>query len=155
MAERTHKGIGPALHSTAQVVSRAFDRTLAEAGGSRPIWIVLLALTDDPAPATQRDLAETVGLSDATLTHHLRAMEDAGLVSRARGTDNRRVVLVTITPAGRAAYKRMLTAALAFDARLTNAVGERADDLLDALGVLRTAIADGEHLPPLAAGIDS
>src|SRR3954447_13459488 len=65
--------IGLALGAAAKRVSRAFDDALAAAGGSRPVWLVLLALKAE-RPATQRELAEAVGIEGATLTHHLDGM---------------------------------------------------------------------------------
>ncbi|MGH9057132.1 MAG: MarR family winged helix-turn-helix transcriptional regulator, partial [Acidimicrobiales bacterium] len=65
------------------MVSRAFDDALAEAGGSLPVWLVLLNLKINPS-ASQRELAEAVGVREATVTHHLNAMENDGLVTRRR-----------------------------------------------------------------------
>jgi DNA-binding transcriptional ArsR family regulator len=45
--------------------------------------------------ANQRELAEAVGLREATLTHHLNAMEKAGLVTRRRDEINRRIHVVS------------------------------------------------------------
>src|SRR5215207_4955261 len=96
--------IGMLLWSTTQVVGRAFDRVLADAGCSRPMWFILMALRDESAPATQRELADRVELREATLSHHLNAMEDAGLVTRTRGAENRRVVRVQLTDDGHALF---------------------------------------------------
>jgi MarR family transcriptional regulator for hemolysin len=71
-------------------VSRAFDEALAEAGGSLPIWLVLLSLKSGRA-ANQRELAEAVGVTEATLTHHLNAMKALDLLTRRRGRENRRI----------------------------------------------------------------
>src|SRR5256885_15162726 len=81
--------IGLQLANTAKVVSRAFDDALAAAGGSRPEWLTLLAIKTR-ARVSQRELASAVGIQGATLTHHLHAMEAAGLVTRARDPENRR-----------------------------------------------------------------
>src|SRR6188472_3558537 len=91
--------IGLLLDRVARQLSRDFDHALAEAGGSRPIWLVLLALTINRR-ANQRQLADFVGIRGATLTHHLNAMESAGLVTRSRDPENRRSHVVRRTPAG-------------------------------------------------------
>ena len=62
-------------------------------------------------PATQRELAAAVGIEGATLTHHLDAMQRAGLVTRERLAENRRVQRVELTDAGEAAFLRMREAA--------------------------------------------
>ena len=109
--------IGLRLAQAARTVERAFDAALAEAGGSLPVWLVLLNLKVR-RPGNQRELAEAVGITGATLTHHLNAMHAQGLIDRARDDANRRVQVVTLTEAGEAAFLRLREAAIAFDARL-------------------------------------
>jgi MarR family transcriptional regulator for hemolysin len=118
--------IGLSLARAARVVSRAFDDALGEAGGSLPIWLVLLNLKRGRA-ANQRKLAEAVGVTEATLTHHLNAMEKAGLVTRRRDPDNRRIHVVELTDAGEAAFLGLRDAAMAFDRRLRR--GLSADEI--------------------------
>jgi MarR family transcriptional regulator, transcriptional regulator for hemolysin len=109
--------IGLRLAQASRTVERAFDAALAQAGGSLPVWLVLLNLKVR-RPANQRELAEAVGITGATLTHHLNAMHAQGLVARTRDDANRRVQVVTLTEAGEAAFLRLREAAVAFDARL-------------------------------------
>lgn len=109
--------IGRLLASTAKVISRAFADALAEAGGSEHVWLILLELKTR-ANASQRELADAVGIQGATLTHHLNAMERDGLVTRRRDPENRRVHVVELTADGEAAFQRMRAAAVAFDRRL-------------------------------------
>lgn len=109
--------IGLHLARVARVVSRAFDDALAEAGGSLPAWLVLLAVKTRRL-ANQRELAAAVGIREATLTHHLNSMEADGLLTRRRDPENRRIHVVELTEAGEAAFLRLRDAALAFDGRL-------------------------------------
>src|SRR5260370_21826384 len=113
--------IGLQLARDAKGVSRAFDDALSEAGGSVPTWLILISLKTRPL-ANQRELAEAVGIREATLTHHLNAMDSAGLVIRRRDPAHRRGHLVEITPAGEAALHRLRAAAFAFDARLRTGI---------------------------------
>jgi MarR family transcriptional regulator for hemolysin len=115
--------IGLQLTRTARSVSRAFDDALAAAGGSLPVWLVLLALKSQP-PGNQRDLAEAVGIREATLTHHLNAMDARGLVTRRRDPANRRVHLVELTADGEATFRRLRSAAVAFDQRLRRGLSD-------------------------------
>ncbi|HEY2173633.1 MAG TPA: MarR family transcriptional regulator, partial [Mycobacteriales bacterium] len=103
MPRPTRPPLGLELARTAKVVSRAFDDALTRAGGSQPVWLVLISLKSRQL-ANQRELAEAVGIQGATLTHHLNAMESAGLVTRRRDPDNRRVHLVELTAAGDALF---------------------------------------------------
>ena len=75
----TRTPLGLHLSRVARAVSRAFDQALADAGGSLPVWLVLLNLKTRRI-ANQRELAEAVGIREATLTHHLNAMESDGLL---------------------------------------------------------------------------
>jgi MarR family transcriptional regulator, transcriptional regulator for hemolysin len=109
--------IGLQLARTAKSVSRAFDDALAQAGGSLPVWLVLLNIKSQRL-GNQRELADEVGIRQATLTHHLNAMDAQGLVTRRRDPANRRVHLVELTEAGEAAFVRLREAALAFNERL-------------------------------------
>jgi MarR family transcriptional regulator, transcriptional regulator for hemolysin len=109
--------VGLRLSRTARAVERAFDAALAETGGTLPVWLVLLNLKIRK-PANQRELAEAVGVRQATLTHHLNAMDDRGLITRTRDAANHRIQVVTLTEAGEAAFLRLRAAAMAFDARL-------------------------------------
>jgi MarR family transcriptional regulator for hemolysin len=115
--------IGLQLSKTAREVSRAFDEALTRAGGSLPVWLVLLTLRTRDL-GTQRELAEAVGIREATLTHHLNGMEESGLVSRRRDPGNRRVQVVELTEAGVALFDRLLTAAAEFDVRLRGGISD-------------------------------
>ena len=126
MPRPAHTPIGLNLARTARSVSRAFDDALAQAGGSVPRWLVLISLKTQPV-RNQRELAEAVGIREATLTHHLNSMDEEGLITRRRDPANRRVHLVELTEAGEAAFRRMRGAATAFDQRLRS--GLSGDDV--------------------------
>jgi MarR family transcriptional regulator, transcriptional regulator for hemolysin len=134
--------IGLRLSQVARTVSRAFEEALAEADGSPaepgsktailPVWLVLLNLKIRK-PANQRELAEAVGIREATLTHHLNAMDRRGLVTRTRDPANRRIHVVELTEAGEAMFSRLQQAAIAFDASLRAGLAEEDLDNLRAL----------------------
>lgn len=136
MPRPTSPPIGLHLSSTAKAVSRVFDETLAAAGGSLPSWLILISLKTRPL-ANQRELAAAVGIQGATLTHHLNAMENDGLITRRRDPANRRVHVVEVTEQGEAAFQRMRGAAVAFDRRLRAGIDDeeiaRLAGLLDRL----------------------
>ncbi len=125
--------IGLQLTRTAKVLSRAFDDALVEAGGSLPTWLVLVSLKAQPH-GMQRELAEAVGVEGPTLTHHLNRMETAGLATRTRDPENRRVHRVELTAAGDAMFRRLLQAVQAFDRRLR--AGLTADEIVTLSGML-------------------
>jgi MarR family transcriptional regulator, transcriptional regulator for hemolysin len=101
----------------AKELSRAFDDALVAAGGSTPTWQVLRALSTGEH-RTQAELAAAIGVRQPTLTHHLDALERAGLVTREREDTNRRVQRVTVTKSGEHLFLRLRRAAASFDGRL-------------------------------------
>ena len=109
--------IGLQLARTAKVASRAFDEALTAAGGSLPVWLVLISLKTQRL-GNQRQLADAVGIQEATLSHHLNAMADQGLLTRERDPANRRVHQVRLTDVGEATFIRLRDAAIEFDQRL-------------------------------------
>jgi MarR family transcriptional regulator for hemolysin len=139
--------IGRQLASTAKTVSRAFDDALATAGGSVPIWLVLISLKSQPL-RNQRELAAAVGIREATLTHHLNSMDEQGLITRRRDPANRRVHLVEMTDAGEAAFYRLRDAATDFDQRLRAGLSdEDTNQLADLLRRLEANITGAASLP--------
>ena len=109
--------IGLHLAQVAKVVSRAFDDALAQAGGSLPIWLVLISLKSAPLiPLTS---------------------PSAGLVTRRRDPRNRRIHVVELTGAGDTLFFRLRDTASAFDQRLRHGLSEQAlseiEDLLTRL----------------------
>jgi MarR family transcriptional regulator for hemolysin len=87
------------------------------------VWLVLANLKRN-SRANQREIAEAMGISEATLTHHLNTMEGEGLVTRHRDPTNRRVHLIQLTKAGETAFLRLRDAAMTFDRRLRRGIGE-------------------------------
>jgi MarR family transcriptional regulator for hemolysin len=124
MAAPDVEPIGLHLARAAKAVSRAFDAALAGAGGSLPVWLILVSLKAQ-AHGAQRDLAEAIGIEGATLTHHLNKMEAAGLVTRQRDPANRRVHRVQLTEAGEALFFALLQHVIAFDEQLRAGFGDR------------------------------
>jgi MarR family transcriptional regulator for hemolysin len=158
--------LGLQLSQANRAVSRAFDEALDQAGGSLPVWLVLLNLKIR-RPGNQRELAEAVGVREATLTHHLNAMDTRGLITRRRDTVNRRIHVVELTEAGEAAFLRMHEAAVAFDRRLNEGltdadrdhlarvlrhlagnVGAAEDDAPPWVGLAEPSPPPGEPRPP-------
>jgi MarR family transcriptional regulator for hemolysin len=132
--------IGLQLARTARVVTQAFERAMAEAGGSVSIWQVLLLVRSEQW-GTQSQMAEAMGITGATLTHHLNAMEAQGLVRRWREASNRRVQRVELTTEGAALFERLREVALRHDARLRSKLGdEETARLADLLGRLQSGL---------------
>jgi len=135
--------IGLRLTQVSRAVARAFDDALAAAGGSLPIWLVLLNVKIR-STANQRALAEAMGISEPTLTHHLNAMEADGLLTRRRDPANRRVHIVALTDDGEQAFLRLRDAAIAFDGQLRRGISDAdAAKLSEVLGRLAVNVGVG------------
>jgi MarR family transcriptional regulator for hemolysin len=133
--------IGLRLARTAHVVSQAFERSMAQAGGSASTWQVLLLIRAGEL-GTQSQMAARLGITGATLTHHMNALEERGLVRRWREPTNRRVQRAELTPAGVKLFDRLRAVATGYDERLRALLGEA--------GARQLA----ELLDRLAAGVD-
>ena len=138
--------IGLRVARTARVITHAFERAMAEAGGSVATWQVLL-LVRSRQWGTQSQMADAMGITGATLTHHLNALEQRGLVRRWREQDNRRVQRVELTEQGAELFDELRTVAQAHDRRLRAGLSDaevaQLGELLDRLeaGVAPAATA--------------
>jgi MarR family transcriptional regulator, transcriptional regulator for hemolysin len=148
-AERPARGgppamppIGLQLSRTARAATNAFERAMAEAGGSASAWQVLV-LVRAGQWGTQAQMAEAMGITGATLTHHLNALEDQGLVRRWREASNRRVQQVALTDAGEALFDRLRDVAVRHDQRLRANLSDKEVEQL------------GRLLEKLRAGVES
>jgi MarR family transcriptional regulator for hemolysin len=136
--------IGMAVANTAKQLNRAFDAALQEAGGTLPTWLILIALKQR-SRRTQLELARAVGIGTPTLTHHVDALERAGVVSRVRDPDDRRMVRVELTDAGDELFHQLRKAATAFDRRLRAGLSEEdVERLRGLLGRLDANVAGGD-----------
>src|SRR5262249_55440129 len=95
-------------------------------------------------PGTQRELAEAVGVKEATLTHHLNAMDTRGLITRKRDAANRRVHVVELTEEGEAAFGRLRQAAVGFGARRRGGMADADLDQFDTLLATLAANVSGD-----------
>jgi MarR family transcriptional regulator for hemolysin len=136
------QSIGLDVARTGRVVSRAFDEELVRAGGSLPTWLILLAIKRADH-TMQRDLAASIGIEGATVTHHLNRMERDCLVTRQRSPENRRNETVTLTPEGEAFFQRLLHSVVAFDRQLPH--GPRRREARQLAGVAEPAAQQHRH----------
>ena len=72
-----------------------------------------------------RDIHACVNLEKPRVSRAVSRLEQGGLVEKVPETTDGRLVAISLTEAGRAAFAAIVPAALAFEARLTGAVGEQ------------------------------
>lgn len=98
------------LFRAASAVRNHLERNvLAESGLSWTAFVVLW-VTWIWEPIETRDIAEESGVSKATLTGVLKTLEKMSLVVRGRSATDGRLVLVTLTPAGRTLMESLFPA---------------------------------------------
>jgi MarR family transcriptional regulator for hemolysin len=73
---------------------------------------------------TQAEMAAAMGITPATLTHHLNQLDRQGLVRRWREEGNRRSQRVELTPQGEVEFDRLRAVAIEHDARLRGALSD-------------------------------
>jgi DNA-binding MarR family transcriptional regulator len=98
----------------------------------------LLGHVDRLAPVRATDLAEHVALDLSTISRHLRALEDAGLLTRSPDPDDRRASLLSVTDEGHHYLDHAVRARTALLARATT---DWASDDVAALSRLMNRLA--------------
>ena len=88
---------------------RALKRTSMVAG-SDPAMLVMLWSLECVGSCRQSELAEHVHLDMSTVSRHVRALEERGLVARQSDPEDRRAHVIGLTPEGEAYLRRGLAA---------------------------------------------
>jgi len=121
-----------ALHSASHAFARAYKPRLEKLGLTYPQYLVMLVLWEGDGLTVNR-IGERLFLESSTLTPLLKRLEAAGHVSRRRGVEDERQVLIHLTDRGRA----LKAAAAAIPAQMLAASALDAGEL----GRLREEIA--------------
>ncbi len=94
-----------ALYSASLAMTKTYRPLLAPLGLTYPQYVVMLALWQHNE-LTAGALAQAVALDAGTLVPLVRKLVVQGLLARRRSDTDDRVVLVSVTPAGRALKRR-------------------------------------------------
>lgn len=113
-------GVFGRVFRLARVAGDAVERTYARYGIGRPEFDVLATLrrAGDPFQLSPGALAASMMLSTGGTTARLDRLEKSGLVTRSPDPNDRRGILVRLTPRGRALADEAVTAGLAEQQRL-------------------------------------
>lgn len=119
----------------ARLVADATERAYAQFGIGRPEFDVLATLrrSGHPFQLSPGALAASMMLSTGGTTARLDRLEKAGLVTRSPDPDDRRGILVRLTPQGRSLADEALAAGLAEQQRLLSHLPVEARTRLSAL----------------------
>lgn len=127
-----------ALAVATRKVIGAYRPLLEPLGLTHPQYLAMLALWQR-SPRTVVDLSRELALEPATLSPLLKRLEAAGLVSRARGADER-TLDVRLTDAGRALRAEAETV----PPRVAATLGMDLGDLVELRAVLHRVIASAD-----------
>jgi MarR family transcriptional regulator, organic hydroperoxide resistance regulator len=100
--------ISPLIPTLARAHRAMSQELLRGTGLSAGQELLVMRLFDGP-PQSQADLTRWLGVEPPTTAKMLARMEKAGLMQRARSETDRRLMLVSLTPAGRALHQRVST----------------------------------------------
>lgn len=88
--------------ASARALHEGFMRVFGPEGLTDHKFIVLVVLSaNDPRPSTASQLAVHAGVTRASMTKVLDGLERSGRIKRVRNTQDRRTILVKLTPSGR------------------------------------------------------
>ena len=117
------------IGAAARSVSEQMDKVASEQGLSVGPASVLVAVATSPGK-TQVDYSSALVINDATLTRYIDRLEDAELLERRRGREDRRVVRLHMTSKGDAKAKALLQGFLQLQHGFADALGEKGFDAL-------------------------
>jgi MarR family transcriptional regulator, organic hydroperoxide resistance regulator len=87
-------------------VTELNSRELARQSELTPSQLLLMRLLNEKGSALPSTIAKSIDLKQATVTVLVNKLEDAGLVTRRRDTEDRRRVWVALTDSGRTACRQ-------------------------------------------------
>ncbi|MCL4675108.1 MAG: MarR family winged helix-turn-helix transcriptional regulator [Pararhodobacter sp.] len=124
------------LNAAASRISRAFaERYRVEFGISIPEWRVLAHLYQ-AGDVSVRDIEARVDMEKSKVSRAATRLESAGLITKAVNDADRRLLLLRLTPAGKALVVRLIPVAMQFQAEMLEQLGPLAEGLETGLAAL-------------------
>jgi DNA-binding MarR family transcriptional regulator len=134
---RREESIGYLLGAAKARLVSALDGEMAEAPITATQWGILLQIIEGNAK-TAADLCRNLSCDTGSMTRMLDRLEEKGLIRRERSTEDRRVVNIVPTEAGRSLPKELLPTVVKI---LNHSLrGFTADELEQFKGYLRRCI---------------
>ncbi|WP_354292829.1 MarR family winged helix-turn-helix transcriptional regulator [Paramixta manurensis] len=95
------------LHLTAHAWRLALERRLKESGLSMSGWLAVATIASESQPITQKALAQTLGLEDASVVPLIDRLVKQQLVERVQPEEDRRKRLLHVTSQGNALFNKV------------------------------------------------
>ncbi len=142
------EGIVDRIQGASWRLRKMLDETLEQYGLSSGDWRVLSTLrwAGKPHQRSAGELARSSDLSSGAMTNRLDHLEKAGLVERLRDPDDRRGVLVRLTPKGKRLHQEAIGIHAEKEALLARALTEREQKQLESL-LRRLMLALEQRVP--------
>lgn len=121
------------LFRAANATRNYLERTVLAPHGLSWTAFVVLWVTWIWEPIETRQIAEEGGFSKATLTGVLGTLEGKGLLERSRSTTDGRLVLVSMTPAGRELMQSLFPEFNQHEQQVAESAGDDRERLADLL----------------------
>ncbi|MBK0003192.1 MULTISPECIES: MarR family winged helix-turn-helix transcriptional regulator [Erwiniaceae] len=95
------------LHLTAHAWRQAIDRRMKDNGLSMSSWMAVATIAIQETPISQKELAQALGLEDASVVPLIDRLVKQQLVERIQPEEDRRKRLLHVTPQGETLYQRL------------------------------------------------
>jgi MarR family transcriptional regulator for hemolysin len=135
-----------ALRGCAMVWRQAVDRRLRRLGTNRVGWMTIAAAMQARSPLSQATLADTLGVSRASMVHTIDSLVQDGLVKREPSASDRRLKRIVVTDAGAHLYSLLRDEVVAVRRQMLAMVElEELAHLTELLEQLRQGCGDSRH----------
>ena len=104
------EGIVDRINGLSRRIKRTMEETTAEHGLGFGEWHLLARLFNSKQPLSPGELSKRLELSSGAMTNRLDHLERRGLVRRRAHPDDRRALLVELTPEGTRLYRTTVNA---------------------------------------------
>lgn len=95
------------LHLTAHAWRQAIDRRMKDNGLSMSSWMAVATIALQEAPISQKELAQALGLEDASVVPLIDRLVKQQLVERVQPAEDRRKRLLHVTAQGNDLYLKL------------------------------------------------
>ena len=129
---------------TSRATTDLVDAALAPAGLDGDEFAIYSVLTAAPS-ITPTELARWMAAPPTTVSSYVKRFEARGHVRREPNPADRRSYRIQLTPAGRRAYRSAAALFMPVRTRVAVALGEREDEVREALVTLRAVLDDARR----------
>src|SRR5690606_30708528 len=131
---------------TSRATADLLDAALAPAGLDGDEFAIYSVLTAAP-PITPTELARWMAAPPTTVSSYVKRFEARGHVQRKPNPSDGRSYRIELTPAGRRAHRAAAALFIPWRTRVAEALGEREEDVREALLTLRTVLDELRQRP--------